>query len=43
MLYGCAKFFDLQVGGMAAGVFLLAMMVAAGPMPLDDRCTLPWC
>ncbi|KAI8472177.1 MAG: hypothetical protein J3K34DRAFT_467582 [Monoraphidium minutum] len=32
-------------GGMAlfAVVVLVAVATTAGPMPMDDRCTLPWC
>ncbi len=32
-------------GGMAAValVVLVAFVAAAGPPPVDDRCTLPWC
>ena len=32
-------------GGMAAValVVLIAFVAAAGPPPVDDRCTLPWC
>ncbi|GAX72679.1 hypothetical protein CEUSTIGMA_g135.t1 [Chlamydomonas eustigma] len=32
-----------KVGAVAATVLLLFCVIYAGPMPLDSRCTLPWC